>query len=179
MNITGGTARGRKVQTVKSQEVRPTSSKVRESIFNIIQSRVIDAVMLDLFAGSGIMGIEALSRGAKKVIFVEKNPKVAINLKQNLSNFDFDYEFIQSDALTVLSRLQEKFDIIFLDPPYAAGLIEPALQRIKENNLLIEDGIIIIEHTSDLNLAKTIEELGFNLIKVKKYGDTSITLIEL
>jgi len=179
MIITGGSCKGRKINTVKSREVRPTSSKIRESIFNMIYSSITESVMLDLFAGSGIMGLEALSRGAKKVYFVENNPKVYRLLKENLANFDSNYEIKFSDALIALDSFQNtKLDIIFIDPPYASGLIEPVLIKIKDNSLLSEDGIVIIEHSSNLKISDMITELGFNILKEKKYGDTSITIVK-
>jgi len=180
MIITGGSCRGRKINTVKSREVRPTSSKIRESIFNMIYSSIADSVMLDLFAGSGIMGLEALSRGAKKVYFIEKSSKVFKLLKENLNYFDFDYEVKLSDALIALNSFNGiKFDIIFIDPPYASGLIEPVLTKIKNNELLSKEGIAVIEHSSDLQISDLVIELGFKILKEKKYGDTSITIINL
>ena len=176
MIITGGMHKGRKVKTVKSKDVRPTASKVRESIFNILQSKIENAVMLDLFAGSGIMGIEALSRGAKKVVFVEKNHKVIKNLRENLFNFNFDYEIISCDSVIALEKfIKNKFDVIFIDPPYASCLIELVLSRIKENDILQDKGIIIIEHNSNYKISDVID--GFSIYKEKKYGDTSVTLI--
>jgi len=180
MIITGGSCKGRKINTVKSREVRPTSSKIRESIFNMIYSSITDSVMLDLFAGSGIIGLESLSRGAKKVYFVENNPKVYRLLKENLSNFDFNYETKFSDALVALDNFQDiKFDMIFIDPPYASGLIEPVLIKIKNSTLLSEDGIVIIEHSSNFQISDKVIELGFSILKEKKYGDTSITIVDL
>jgi 16S rRNA (guanine966-N2)-methyltransferase len=178
MIITGGSCKGRKINTVKSREVRPTSSKIRESVFNMIYSSITNSVMLDLFAGSGIMGLEALSRGAKKVYFVEKNPKVFKLLKENLDIFDFNYEAKLSDALAALNSFQGiKFDIIFIDPPYASGLIESVLVRIKENKLLSEDGTAIVEHSSNLQITEMATVLGFEILKEKKYGDTAITIL--
>lgn len=183
MIITGGSLRGRKVNTVKSKDVRPTSSKVRESIFNIIQS-ISDilhhgnAVVLDLFAGSGIVGLEAYSRGAKKIYFIEKNPNVAKVLKENLSLFDFDYELIIANALSALDRFADTaFDLIFIDPPYASGLIEPSLNKIKDNKLLKPEGLIIVEHSLDYDTAKIATNLDFEILKEKKYGDTAITIL--
>ena len=179
MIITGGSLKGRRIKTIASREVRPTSSKIRESIFNIIQSmhQSFDLV-LDLFAGSGIIGLEAYSRGARKVVFVEKNPKVAKILRENLGNFDFDYELIISDAIRALDKLKgNKFDFIFIDPPYASGLIEPALVKIRNNELLAADGIVIIEHSPDYDVNNLAVTLDFEILKEKKYGDTAITII--
>lgn len=178
MIVTAGKYKGKKVKTVKNRDVRPTSAKIRESIFNMIQTSIAESAMLDLFAGSGIMGLEALSRGASKVVYVEKSSQVAGLLKENLANINEDIEFIISDALMVLDRLKGKiFDIIFVDPPYASGLIEPVLRKIKDNNLLAENGLIIIEHSSSNNYAEYIEKLGFTILKEKIYGDTAITIV--
>ena len=178
MIVTAGKYKGKKVKTVKNRDVRPTSAKIRESIFNMIQTSIAESAMLDLFAGSGIMGLEALSRGASKVVYVEKSSQVAELLKENLANIHEDIEFIISDALMVLDRLKGKiFDIIFVDPPYASGLIEPVLRKIKDNNLLAENGLIIIEHSSSNNYAEYIEKLGFTILKEKIYGDTAITIV--
>lgn len=178
MIITGGSCKGRKINTVKSKEVRPTSSKIRESIFSMIYSSITESVMLDLFAGSGIMGLEALSRGAKKVYFVEKNPKVYRLLKENLSNFDFEYEIKLSDAIVALNAFKgTKFDIIFVDPPYASGLVEPVLTKIKDNELLAKGGIIVLEHGSSFPVSGIIKDLNLSVLKEKRYGDTSITIV--
>lgn len=179
MIITGGIHKGRKIKTVKSRQVRPTSSKIRESIFNMIQSHIINAEMLDLFAGSGIMGLEALSRGVQKVVFVEKNRKVAQLLKENISNFNYECELIISDAVAALDKLKESsFDIIFVDPPYASGLIDPVLNKIKSNKILKSQGIIIIEHSPDVNVNETAKTLNLEIFKEKKYGDTAITILK-
>jgi 16S rRNA (guanine(966)-N(2))-methyltransferase RsmD len=180
MIITGGSCKGQKINTVKSREVRPTSSKIRESIFSMIYSSITNAVMLDLFAGSGIVGLEALSRGADKIYFVEKNPLVFKTLKENINKFDFDTEVILSDALTALDKFKNvKFDIIFVDPPYASGLIEPVLKKIKNNQLINNDGLIIIEHSPDVEFTNTVNDLNFEIVKEKKYGDTSVTILRV
>ena len=178
MIITAGSFKGRKVKTIQSLDVRPTSSKVRQSIFNMIQSSITDAVMLDLFAGSGIMGLEAASRGAKKVIFVEKNVEVIKILEENLNNYNFEHKIIHSDAIHALDRFSENsFNIILIDPPYNSNLIELSLAKIMKNNLLAKNGLIIIEHSSSFDIAKKLNTDYFEILKDKKYGDTSITII--
>jgi len=220
MRITGGTQKGKTIQTVKGQDVRPTSSKVRESIFNIIQlseSGTIfyegETIMLDLFAGSGIMGLEALSRGTKKAVFVEKNPRHCEIIKKNAQMLrchserpteawesqDFTEirlprrafgsprndktcgnsktKIINADALKILDKIEEKFNCIFIDPPYASELYEPVLKKIRENKILSNEGFIILEHSSNLNLEKIICETEFKIYKTKIYGDTGITII--
>jgi 16S rRNA (guanine(966)-N(2))-methyltransferase RsmD len=175
MNITGGKFNGRKITTVKSNDVRPTSSKVRASIFNMLNSMNIDlgvAVFLDLFAGSGIMGLEALSRGAKKAVFVEKNPTTYKLIKQNLNNFDADFETFNMDALRFLDKTSEKFDIIFVDPPYMAGLYDSVIEKICTNELLSKKGVLILEAPLDYKLPQKIIP-----IKKKSYGNTKIYFI--
>lgn len=211
MRITGGREKGKTVQTVKSQDVRPTSSKVRESIFNIIQlneSGTIfyegETIVLDLFAGSGIMGLESLSRGAKKVVFVEKNARHAEIIKKNIHNFlgcqgegaqpphrtipqslegggqgvsDKKTKLIISDALKALETINEQFNFIFVDPPYDSGLYEPILKKIEENNILQAQGIIVLEHPSAMDISGTISRTEFKVYKTKIYGDTGITVL--
>lgn len=178
MRITAGKYKAKRVNTVKSQDVRPTSSKVRESIFNILQNRVSGSLMLDLFAGSGIMGLEALSRGAEEVVFVEKNPKVMRLLKENIANFDANAKVIFNDALKALDILKgSSFDIIFVDPPYAAGIYAEVLKKVKDNNLLLPDGVLILEHASSDDYQEFINDNGFEILKSKIYGDTALTFI--
>lgn len=194
MRITGGNQKGKTVQTIKGQEVRPTSSKVRESIFNIIQlneSGTIfyegETIVLDLFAGSGIMGLEALSRGAKKAVFVEKNIHHAEIIKKNIQNICHPErsegsdtnktKLITADALKILDKFDEKFNFIFIDPPYASELYEPVLKKIQENKILMPDGFIILEHSSNFNVKEITEKTGFKIYKTKIYGDTGITIL--
>lgn len=166
MIITAGKLKGRKLLTPKAS-VRPTSSKVRESIFNMIN--VEGLKVLDLFAGSGVMGLEALSRGAAQVTCVEKSPEVLKILKQNLQ-ISPEINLIVGDALCVLDRLEE-FDFIFVDPPYNAGLYDQVLEKIKSNNLLKESGFIVVEHDCRVEI-----KADFEVCKQKKYGDTCITI---
>ncbi len=178
MIITAGIWKGKKVKTLESYEVRPTSSKVRESIFNILQTRIQDAVVLDLFAGSGMIGFEALSRSADKVIFVEKNYKVVQNLQQNISSFDCNCKVVFSDALIALDKIDNiKFDLIFIDPPYKSDLIIPVLEKIKNNNLLNPSGIIIVEHPKGIKFDEILDR--FTIFKEKKYGDTYLTFLDV
>ena len=167
MIITAGKYKGRKL-IVPKIHTRPTSSKVRESIFNMIN--VEGMRVLDLFAGSGVMGLEALSRGAKEVVCVEKSLEVVKILKQNLAIAENEVTLIVGDSLKDLDRLN-KFDFIFIDPPYESGLYEPVLNKIKENGILNESGFIVVEHD-----CKTTIKADFEVYKTKKYGDTCITI---
>ena len=130
---------------------------------------------LDMFAGSGIMGLEAISRGFENVIALEKNPKVAKVLKENYQNIGIKPQIIIGDSLKNISKLNDKFDVIYLDPPYFSGIYEESLKKIIENNILKENGIIILEHVCEVDW----NNLGLKLIKQKKYADKFITFLEI
>ena len=173
MIITAGNYKGRKVTAPDEKIVRPTLSKIRESIFNTLFSMVDfeGKSFLDMFAGSGIMGLEALSRGFETVLALEKNPQVAKILKTNYENIKLKPNLIIGDSLRLLKKLNEKFDVIYLDPPYFSGIYEESLKKIKENDLLKNDGVVILEHVADVEW----EEFGFKLIKQKKYSKKLIS----
>lgn len=175
MNITGGKFNGRKITTVKSNDVRPTSSKVRGSIFSMLTSLGVnfsEINFLDLFAGSGIMGLEALSRGAQKAVFVEKNPQVFKLIKQNLANFDANYETFNMDALRFLDNTEQKFDIIFIDPPYREGFYEKTLEKLP--NVLKEDGFLVVEAPLEYQVPQSLL-----ILKHKVYGSTQVFVLKL
>lgn len=170
MIITAGKFKGQKVNVPDESITRPTLSKVRMSVFNTLQS-LIDfegSTFLDMFAGSGVMGIEALSRGFSSAVGIEKNPKAASIIKFNYKKFNPSPNLIIGDSLKVTKKIQEKFDVIYIDPPYYSGIYENSLQAIKD----IADNIIILEHVNDVDFT------GFELIKQKKYGDKFITFLK-
>lgn len=177
MIITAGIYKGRKVIAPDEAIVRPTLSKIRESIFNTLYSMINfqDKSFLDMFAGSGIMGLEALSRGFGYILALEKNPKVAKILKKNYENVKVSPNIIIGDSLKIMPKLSEKFDVIYLDPPYYSGIYEESLKRIKEHSLLNSDGIVILEHVKDVYW----DEFGFKLIKQKKYAQKLLTFVQL
>jgi len=187
MIITAGKYKGRKLKTPKTYDVRPTSSKVRESIFNMVQLTEAgtifyegETMFLDLFAGSGVMGLEALSRGAKKVVFVEKNPEAVKILQLNISVIsDKDnIKLIRENSLKILAKFREnEFNFIFADPPYEAGLYEPVLKTIAENSILAKNGFIVLEHAREAQITDLSSRYNFNVFKTKIYGDTGITII--
>lgn len=187
MIITAGIHKGRKIKTLKSGSVRPTSSKIRESIFNIVQlceeGTIFyegDTIFLDLFAGSGIMGLEALSRGAKKAVFAEKNSEAIKILNQNLSLIkpDNSMEVFSGDALKALKTFkQEEFNFIFIDPPYKSDLYEPALVLIKTYNILAKEGIIVLEHDMELDIQELSVQTGYGIYKTRLYGNTGISFL--
>lgn len=177
MNITAGKYKGSKVKAPDEKFVRPTLSKMREGIFNTLFSIINfeDKCFLDMFAGSGIMGLEALSRGFSEVLALEKNPKVAGILKNNYQNIKLTPNLIIGDCLKILNKISEKFDVIYIDPPYFSGIYEDSLKKIKENFILKEDGIVILEHVTEVNW----EESGFKLIKQKKYSNKLVTFLQI
>lgn len=187
MRISGGTAKGRKIDYKKTSakredRLRPTSSKVREAIFDILRERIIDSTFVDLYAGSGGVGIEALSRGAGCTIFVETNPLRIKIIEQLIDEFGFKdrARVIRSRAYDFLEKEIRKggsFDIIFLDPPYQSEELMKVLPLIGKTGLLKHDGILIAEHFSKRTLPEVIE--GLRMVKSYRYGDTSLTLYRL
>lgn len=180
MRITAGKFRQKHVKTIDSKDIRPSLSKIRESIFNILQNEVEGTFWLDLFAGSGIIGLEAVSRGAQKVIFIEKNPRHFRLLKANLSQFEFEHEAYLKDAIKALEYFKEgQFDFIFLDPPYKSDLAEKALKIIASKKLLNSNGTIIIECSGDKEFEDLIQELNLTIKTKKVYGDTKLYFVTI
>lgn len=173
MIITAGIYKGRKIVVPDENIVRPTLSKIRESIFNTLFSMIDfeNKKFLDMFAGSGIMGMEASSRGFDYVLALEKNPKVARILKENYEKLGVNPNIKIGDSLK--QKITDKFDVIYIDPPYFSGIYDKALEKIKNDNLLAEDGIVILEHVADVQW----ENLDFSLIKQKKYSGKTITFL--
>lgn len=164
MRVITGIYKGRRLKTLEGSAVRPTSDRMRETLFNILAPRIEGARFLDLCAGSGAIGIEALSRGAGQVTFVESSRKSSTIISENLRHCEIrkGYTFIARDALMALKYLvQEKqqFDIIYFDPPYDSELYSPVLWQIARGNLLAEDGILIVEHRRQLVLAPNYDDL--------------------
>lgn len=178
MRVVAGTARGIKLRTIEEMTTRPTIDRVKENMFNIIGLEVRDAVVTDFFSGSGALCIEALSRGAREAYLVELNPKCIPVITENLNktrladkatieNIDFE-TFAKKSATKKL-----KFDIIFLDPPHNKGLGYRSMELIDENNLLSENGMIVVEHHS--NEMYLDRYAGLVRYKFKKYGNTSLS----
>ena len=152
MRVVAGKYRGKNLASPKDDRVRPTTTRIKETLFNVLQGYSQDAVVLDLFAGSGALGIECISRGAKEVTFVD-NSKDSIELvRKNLQGIDGNFKVVNSDFSGVLRNAYvtgKKFDMIFVDPPYASGLGELALGMIFDLDLLDKDGVIVFEHGSE------------------------------
>lgn len=182
MRIIAGSCRGRNLKAVKGQKTRPTADRVKEAIFNVLAHRVETTNFLDLFGGTGNIGIEALSRGAGQVVFVEKNSSALKVLKINVKECGFDdavciFPVDAFKALEILKEENYQFNIIFLDPPYEFKKFEELIARIVDNELLVEQGIVIVETNKNTNLPTSFKEL----LKVREnvYGDTKITYFQI
>ena len=176
MQITGGKYNSRKIKTPEYENIKPTLSKTRQGIFNAL-SALIDfdgKIFIDMFAGSGIMSLEAVSRGFEVITF-EKDKKTALSIKENFKALKLTPDLYFGDSLKNILKISKKADIIFIDPPYETDLYDRALKIIAENNILAEDGIIILEHP----IKKEIDLNGYELIKTKEYGNKQISYLKI
>ena len=175
MRVVAGTARGTVLKTPDGMLTRPTADRVKEAVFSILHFDVQDACVLDLFGGTGQLGIEALSRGAKRAVFVDHQAKACELIKENPdSRLSYYYLMVRGDYLEYLKRCREKFDIILLDPPYAEIFLENALNCIAEIDILRDNGIIVTERP--VEKALEVRMPGFTRSRDYKYGKTLITL---
>ena len=179
MRIIAGKYKGKILSEFELSSTRPTSDLVRGAIFNILGEKVKDSVFLDLFAGTGAMGIEAISRNAKQVIFVDNNQESINLIKKNTSFLkENNYKIKKNDcfeALKELSTEQYCFDIIFIDPPYKTNLAEKCIKQIVKQNLLQNSGVAIWEHDETKNnLVNLLEG-----VKTKKYGKKYVTILNI
>lgn len=176
MRVITGSAKGKRLKTPEGLQTRPTADRVKEAVFSAVQFEVIHARFLDLFAGSGQMGIEALSRGASCAVFVDARREACKLVQENLNvtGLAQSAQVVQSDYLAYLERCREKFDIIFLDPPYAEVFLENALKKISEIDILSDCGIIICERPADK--LQDFEIPGLQRAKDYRYGKTWVTV---
>ena len=179
VSIIAGKARGRKLIPPATMETRPTLDRVKESMFSMIQNYIPDAVVVDVFAGTGSLGLEAASRGAKEVYLVDRSKDAFSLLKQNIENLKFEdtcYALNKDsyEALRYLSDRNKLFDVIFVDPPYCREMIPEAIKIIYDKKILSKDGIIVTKIDSIEEIYKGYEEIS--LIKSRKYGNTTICL---
>ncbi|HWQ30095.1 MAG TPA: 16S rRNA (guanine(966)-N(2))-methyltransferase RsmD [Negativicutes bacterium] len=182
MRVIAGEYRGRKLERIEGMDIRPTADKVKGSIFNMLGNAVIDCSFLDLFGGTGGVGIEALSRGARHVLFIDagiKSIKVLkdnlehLNIKENVEVYHTDYE----TAIKKLNKFNKQFDIIFIDPPYRNGMAQNALVNIDRNPILTQSGIIIVEHDSKEDMPQKVGSLV--KYRVKQYSNTSLSFYSI
>lgn len=172
MRIIAGTARSLPLKTIEGLETRPTSDKIKETLFNMLQPQLPGCYFLDLFAGSGQIGLEALSRGAEYAVFVENSKKAAKCIEDNIlfTRFDKVSKLLQTDVRSALSMMEGKyrFDIIFMDPPYNHGLEKEVLAYLAASSLVKEDTIIITEASLQTDFSD-VDALGYEITKYKKY----------
>ncbi len=181
MRIITGDFKGRKIEMPSGYDIRPTTEKVKEAMFSIIGSLIYDAVAVDLFSGTGNLGLEALSRGAEKCYFCDNNRESIRLIKGNIANCKAEEwsEIIPGDYEKCLMRLSEKgekVDIFILDPPYKKGLYERCLELIRELDLLNEGGMIMAEHKREDEFPE--EMCGFTKIKDRHYGTITLSIYE-
>jgi len=176
MRIIGGIHKGRKIKSVKGALTRPTTDFIREALFNIISDRVLGCCFLDLFAGTGAVGLEALSRGAEKAIFIEKNATACSVIKENLKDLNMVNKglVVKDDVIAAIEKLtldRYVFDIIFLDPPYYKNHVEETLEALKKLN--IDESLVVVQHPKEESFSFD----GFTCLKYKKYGRNALTFL--
>ena len=173
MRVITGTAKGRRLETLEGEDVRPTTERIKEAIFSIIQFELLDRTFLDLFAGSGQMGIEAVSRGAKAAYFVDNSRKSVDVIKKNIKTAKFEKEskVFAMDFHSFLAMNTVEFDIAFLDPPYKTGVLQQALPAVAEN--MKDTGVIIAENPMDEQISAQYG--NFVLDREYRYGKIKIS----
>ena len=176
MRVITGKARGVQLKTPEGMQTRPTADRVKEALFSIINFDIPGAKVLDLFGGTGQLGIEALSRGAESAVFVDAREESCRLIRENLKRTKLEKEakVIRSDYLDYLDRCREQYNIIFLDPPYAEVFLENAIKRITEIDILQSDGIIVAERPLGKELPWEFE--GYTRSKDYKYGKVLLTI---
>ena len=181
MRVIAGKARHLKLDTIPGDATRPTTDRIKETLFNMIQHQLGDSTFLDLFSGSGAIGIEALSRGAESAVFVEKNPAAVRCIRKNLTftKLESQAEIHTGDVFDELRRMDGKyrFDYIFMDPPYNHEIERQVLKQLSESELLGEDALIIVEASLETDFSY-VEEYGFRIVKKKAYQTNCHVFIE-
>ena len=181
MRIISGIARGTKLYSLEGLNTRPTLDRVKESLFNILQDNIKNAVVLDLFSGSGALGLESLSRGAQKAILCDKSPAAIEIIKKNIikTHFEDKTKIICKDYKKCLENIKEKVDLIFIDPPYDLNIAVKALDIIIQKEILSEDGIIIIETDDEKREIEQINKLNnkINICDLRTYGRVKLIFL--
>lgn len=178
MRVIAGSLKGRKLRSPADDSVRPTSDKVKEAVFSMLMPYLSDSIVIDLFAGSGGLGLEALSRGAKRAYFVDKDRRSIALVRDNVKHCGVEDQSVImcSDHASAINRIHEKADIVFLDPPYNAGLMTDCIKLLSASGTVPEGGLLIAEHSRDEVLPEQIA--GFVMIKEKRYGKTIVSVYE-
>lgn len=174
MRVIAGKYKGKKLNAPISKDTKPTLDRVKEAMFSIISPYLLNKVCLDLFSGSGALGIECFSRGAKKVIFNDNNNDAIKVIKSNLINIDNNYEIMHKDYKSALKSIKDKIDVVLLDPPFDKINIEEILLNIKRSNVLNEKFVIMIETSNDDSFNNVFNN---TILKEYKYGTVKLTLI--
>lgn len=181
MRVIAGSARSLRLKTLDGIDTRPTTDRIKETLFNMIGPSMYDCIFLDLFSGSGGIGIEALSRGAREAVFVENNPKAMACIKENLKFTRLDKKAVTmtKDVLNALYQMEgeKTFDFIFMDPPYNKEFEKRVLEYLSGSDLVYEDTVIIVEASKDTDF-KYAGELGFSVIKEKIYKTNKHVFLE-
>lgn len=172
MRVISGTAKGTKLSSIDDLSTRPTLDRVKEPLFSIIQNHLQEANVLDLFAGSGALGIECLSRGSEHCVFCDKSYKSIQMLKENIKKTRMEDKSTvwNLDYNKCLEKLDEKFDVIFIDPPYKLDIAVKSIEKIINSNLLAKEGIIVLETDEEERELKELEKIDLEVYDVRKYG---------
>lgn len=173
MRVISGTARGTNLERLEGNSTRPTLDRVKEALFNILQCNIIDANVLDLFSGSGALGIESLSRGAKSCVMCDKSNEAIKIINKNIqkTHLEDKTKIIKNDYKKALEELKEqKFDVIFIDPPYALDIAVDSIKNILELDLLEKNGVIILETDDEKRELENLKKINVNVYDLRKYG---------
>ena len=170
MRIISGKARGTKLYTLEGETTRPTLDRVKESLFNIIQEKILGSSFLDVFSGSGAIGLEAASRGAKEVFLCEKDKNAIKVIKKNIEKTHLEVTLYETSYEKMLEKLDEKLDIIYIDPPYKTNLVYETVNKLINLNLLKSDSLIIVETDEEERVEQALKNLNVNIIDKRKYG---------
>ena len=177
MRVITGSARGRRLKELEGMETRPTTDRVKEGLFSAIQFEIEGRKVLDLFAGTGQLGIECLSRGAASAVFVDRRADAVKLIRENLKLTELAdrARVVAGDSMEFLKSLKERFDIVLLDPPYAAGLLEPAIAHLTAFDILNPHGIIVAEHPAERSLQPPAAP--YRVRRAYRYGKIPVTVI--
>ncbi len=176
MRVITGTARGRRLKELEGLETRPTTDRVKEGLFSALQFDIEGRKVLDLFAGTGQLGIECLSRGAEHAVFVDRRADAVRLIRENLKATELQdrARVVSGESMEFLRALKERFDLVFLDPPYGAGLLGPALEHLARFDILRPHGIIVAEHPADIHPPAL--DPPYRLRRTYRYGKIAVTL---
>ena len=176
MRVITGSARGRRLKELEGMETRPTTDRVKEGLFNVLQFDIEGRRVLDLFAGTGQLGIECLSRGAASAVFVDRRPDAVKLIRENLKLCDLTdrARVVAGDSMEFLKSVREKFDLVLLDPPYQAELLEAAIAHIARHDLLAPHGMMAAEHPADKPLPAL--SAPYRMGRTYRYGKIAVTI---